>query len=91
VDKKWHGTIIKRGSFSTSTQHLAVELNLSQQQIKTALNKLILTSEISKETTNKYTIITIVNYDSYQKKGDDDNKQITNEQTSNNKQIIPPF
>ncbi len=87
ADKQWQGNIIKRGSFATSINHLSIELNLSQQQIKTALMKLTSTKEIIATTTNKYTLLAVVNYDSYQNKGDDDNKQITNEQQTDNKQI----
>lgn len=82
-DKKWQGKIIKRGSFITSIDHLSLESGLTMQQTRTVLDKLINTGEINKQTTNKYTLITINKYNDYQ----DNNKQITNEQQTNNKQI----
>jgi len=46
-DKKWQGKIIKRGQKITSIQHLADETNLTVQQIRTSLNKLKSTGEIT--------------------------------------------
>ena len=42
-DKKWRGIDIKRGSFVTSYAKLADELELSIQNVRTALNNLKLT------------------------------------------------
>ena len=82
-DQKFQGQIIKRGEFVTSIAHLSAETGLSQQQTRTALEKLEKTEEINKRTTSQYTVITVNNWDKYQ----DDNKQITNEQQTNNKRI----
>lgn len=82
-DKKWQGQIIKRGSFITSIDHLAKDTGLTSQETRTALDKLISTGEVNKQTTNKYTIVTVNKYNDYQGV----NKQITNEQQTNNKQI----
>ena len=73
-NKQWQGIEIKRGSFVTGRKILAKETGLSEQQVRTSLNKLISTNEITKRTTNKYTVITINNYCKYQ----DYNQQITN-------------
>ena len=62
----WHGTEIKPGQIITSVEHLSTETGLSKQQIRTALNKLQKTGEITIQTTNKYTFITVENYDMYQ-------------------------
>lgn len=86
-DKKWHGKIIKRGSFITSLRHLATINGLSLQQTRTALDKLEATQEITRKTTNEYTHITVNNYDKYQGNNTEDNKRITNEQQTNNKRI----
>ena len=94
-DNKWQGKEIKRGQLVTSYSHLAGEVNLSVQQVRTALEKLKSTNEITIETTNKYTLVTIVKYSFYQDKDGENNKQnniqvnnqITNEQQTNNKQI----
>ena len=65
-DKKWHGIIIKRGQLVTSLSHLAIQFNKSMQQIRTALKKLN-GQEIIVNSTTKFTMITIVNYDNLQR------------------------
>lgn len=85
-DKRWQGKIVKRGQKITGVYSLSEETSLSVQEIRTALAKLKSTGEITINPTNKYSIVTVCNYDSYQ-----DNKQATQqadqpatEQTSNN-------
>lgn len=87
ADKSWQWINIDRWSFITSIEHLAIELKLSQQQIRTALIKLENTWELVKKSTNKYTLITLVKYSDYNDWEIEDNKQITNQQQTNNKQI----
>lgn len=74
-EKKWQGITIKRGQKLTSLQHLAEETNLSIQQVRTALDKLKSTSEITTKSTNKNTLITIEKYSNYQDKDEENNKQ----------------
>jgi len=64
--KKWQGIEVERGQCITSYGHLAIELKLSVKQIRTALSKLIRTGEVASKGTNKYTLLTVANYDSYQ-------------------------
>jgi hypothetical protein len=86
-DKNWQGIDIKRGSFITSNQNLSAETKLTIQQIRTSIFKLTKTNEINIQTTNKYTLLTIVKYDFYQTlENKATNKQQTNN-TQNNKQI----
>jgi len=86
-DKKWHGIDINRGSIITSISNLALTSKLSAQQVRTSLDKLKSTNEITIKTTNKYTLITINKYNEYQDINKQPNKQITNHQQTNNKQI----
>ena len=74
-EKKWQGITIKRGQKLTSLQHLAEETNLSMQQVRTALDKLKSTNEITTKSTNKNTLITIEKYSNYQDKDEENNKQ----------------
>lgn len=74
-EKKWQGTTIRRGQKLTSLQHLAEETNLSMQQVRTALDKLKLTNEITTKSTNRNTLITIEKYSNYQDKDEENNKQ----------------
>lgn len=85
-DKKWHGMTIHRGEIVTSTAKLAAATGLSEMQIRRALKNLESTNEITKRTTNKYTLISVENYSIYQDKPSEDNKQTTNKQQSNNNQ-----
>ncbi|WP_027127098.1 hypothetical protein [Gelidibacter mesophilus] len=66
TDKKWQGIIIKRGQLVTSLNSLSSELKLSVQQIRTALSKLQEGNYVEINSTNNFTLITLVNYDKYQ-------------------------
>ena len=94
-EKKWQGKIIERGQKLTSLQHLAEETHLTLRQVRTSLNKLKSTNEITIKTTNKYTLVTIEKYNNYQDNNQEDDiqndiqndKRTTNErQTNDNKQ-----
>ena len=74
-EKQWQGITIKRGQKLTSIQHLAEETNLSTKQIRTVLNKLKLTNEITTKGTNRFTLITIEKYNDYQDKDEEEDKQ----------------
>lgn len=86
-DKKWKGIVIKRGQLVTSRQHLAEGTGLSEQQVRTALEKLKSTHNITSKSTNKYTLITIENYELYQSYDDFVTSKSTNEQPTNNHNI----
>lgn len=60
------GTKVKRGQFITSYQKLSNATFLTIKQVRTALRKLESTGDISVRTTNKFTLITVSNYDAYQ-------------------------
>lgn len=93
-DKNWQGIAIKRGQLATSVASISRDTRLSTQQVRTCLNRLKSTNEITIETTKHYSIITICNYVDYQsfsyvdnKQNDNDiNKQATNKQQTINKQ-----
>jgi len=94
-DGRWQGMEVLAGQHITSIEKLSQKTGLSFQQVRTAFNKLKSTGEITTETTNKYTIVTVVNWAFYQ--GEDENankpnntqsnKQITNHPQANNNQI----
>lgn len=86
-DGNFKGQIISRGSFVTGRTKFATETGLTEQQVRTAWNKLKSTNEITINSTNKFTIITVNNYDLYQVINQEDNQQITNKQPTNNQQI----
>lgn len=84
----WKGVEIQRGQLITSSEHLAKDLNLSRQQVRTALCKLQSTNEITTKSTNKYMLVTIEKYNNYQdslrKNNQQNNQQNNNQITTNN-------
>jgi len=93
TDKKWQGILIKRGQIITSYSALTRELTGKQQakigvqRIRTAITRLKSTGELTVKTTNKYSIITILNYDSYQSTNRQANRQATGKQQATNIQL----
>lgn len=65
-DGKFMGTTVPRGSFVSSIDALARETKLTSDEVRTAIKHLKKTNEITKQSTNKFTIFTVVNYASYQ-------------------------
>ena len=65
-DREWRGEIIERGSFITSVSSLAHETGLSIGDVRRSLERLTKSKQIVKQGTNKWTKITVCNYDSYQ-------------------------
>ena len=84
----------------TSLQSLSNETGLTLQQVRTALEHLISTQDITKRSCSKNTVITIVSYDEWTYSNTHSSKQATNKQhtankpaTTNNKnkKYIPPI
>lgn len=76
-DKKWRGTIIKRGQVLTSYRKLANEIGISERCIRTSLNRLKSTHEVTQSSTSKFTVITVNNYDKYQASDTASDTQVT--------------
>ncbi|MFA7020752.1 MAG: hypothetical protein WC215_04285 [Bacilli bacterium] len=64
--KKWRGITIERGQRVYSRTSLSRELKMSERSIRTSLNHLISTGEVTNQTTPQYSIVTIKNYELYQ-------------------------
>lgn len=94
-DGKWRGVNIKRGQIITGRNSLSENTGISSQSIRTCLNRLKSTNEITITSTNKYSIITITKYEDYQIKNlnsnqqtnQQDNQQLTNNQPTTNQQL----
>jgi hypothetical protein len=86
-DFVWMGQKMKAGQLITGRKKLAEDLGFTEQQIRTAMEKLKSTGEITTKATNKYTVITVVNWANFQ--GDEEivTNASTNEQPTNNQQI----
>lgn len=90
---KWHGMDIEKGQLVTSISDLAKKTGLSVQQTRTCLSNMQKCNQVTIKSTNKYTIITICNYDSYQD-CERTEQQTNNKQTTNKQQTekeIPPI
>lgn len=82
-DKEWKGIVVKRGSFITSLNKLSLGCGLTNRQTRTSLEKLILTNNVTSKATNKYRVITIPNYETYQQSDKQSVSQTTSNMTSN--------
>ena len=89
--KPFENITVQRGQRVASYQSLAAETQMSVQNVRTALNHLISTGEVTRQSTSKYTVFTIVNYNMYQDNQQTNqqtaNKQLTNNQQTANKQL----
>jgi hypothetical protein len=92
-NKKWQGIDISRGQVITSLEKLGKSTTLTIQQVRTALNKLKSTHEITIKATKLHTFITLTNYNLYQDRiiesntpdNTPDNNSSTNDQQRINK------
>lgn len=87
-DGEFENIPVKRGQLVTSLSHLSSETGLSIQQTRTALEHLKSTNEVTQSPNNRYTLITLTNYDAYQ--GKPTSKSTSKQQANNtqsNKQI----
>jgi hypothetical protein len=85
-DTKYQGVELKRGQLIIGRLKLATTVGLSENQIRACLNRLKKTGEITIKTTNKFSIVTICKYDTYQSYKENNNQQeyqpITTETTN---------
>jgi DNA replication protein DnaD len=77
-DGTFKGQKVKRGQVITGRIKISSVTGISEQSVRTCLQRLESTNEITIETTNKNSIITLLNYDLYQ--SDEGNDSTTNQQ-----------
>ena len=85
-DDSWQGIPVMKGQVITTNAAIRRDLGLSAQTVRTCLKRLIKTGEITYKSTNKYVVITICKYDSYQCQEIQINEQSTNNQRAINEQ-----
>lgn len=84
-DGRFMGCDVPRGSFVSSYSELAQQTNMSVQNVRTAINHLKSTGELTVNSHAKFSIFTVVKYNRYQDDNRQTNKQLTgNQQTVNN-------
>jgi len=84
-DCRFMGRSVSKGEYITSLSRLSSDLDIPVRQIRTALKRLTKTGEIDTQTTNKYTKVTICNYDSYQIEGVVQKKKSTRKRQTKDK------
>jgi glutaredoxin len=80
---KFQGTTVPRGSFISSINKLSTETNLTEREVRTAISHLKSTGEVTSKATNKFTVFTVLNYDSYQTSDKQTDNQPPSERHSN--------
>lgn len=77
------GTVtIRRGEVVVTQETLANSTGLSRQEVRTALDKLIATKDVTKEKRSGKVVISIPRYDAYQRSNQSSNQRATNDQPS---------
>lgn len=102
ADAAWQGITIKAGQCVTSYASLSQALGIGEKQVRNAISKLKRTGELVVKATNKYSLVTVVNWALYQStdpnvadkgasKGQAGDKQrATNKNEKNNQEVYPP-
>lgn len=90
TEMEWEDIVVERGQMVTSIARLSKETGITPQRVRTILKKLE-GEELTSKSTNRYTLITVLNYGKYQDSDVESNKQInkqiTSDQQTNNKRI----
>lgn len=87
--RDFEDAVIKRGELATSYGNIAKTLNLTVQQVRTAVNHLKSTGEITITRYSKFIVISVLNYSAYQDKTiKSTDKSTINQQSLNNQSTI---
>lgn len=94
-EHKWHGVTVKPGQFITGLHSLSKRTGIPIQSLRTCLKYLKSTNEITIESTNKFSVITLLKWYQFQSKSKKltsksthdptNNQQTTNNQSTTNK------
>jgi len=90
----WRGIEVLAGQHITSAEIIAQNLGLTRQMVRTAINKLKSTDEITTIETSKYTLVTIIKWAFYQGGADDSNQVVNqdpNHEATNNQPATQPL
>lgn len=79
---EYKGLKIERGQFCTSVSVISKELRLSSKQVRTAFRHLQETNELAIKTANRYSLVTVNNYDFFQSCADDGANKTANKTAS---------
>lgn len=79
------GIYLEQGQVVTTLSEISEGTNISTRSVRTSLNRLKSTNEVTIKTTNKFSIITLNNYSDYQGNDKVSDKQVTNKRQTNDK------
>jgi len=74
---------LEPGQVITSIRRLSADNGISERSVRTSLNRLEKTGELTQRTTHRYTIITLANWASYQSSKEKATQQTTSQRHSN--------
>ena len=90
-DTTYRGITLLKGQLITGRKKLSEQTGLSEQTIRTCLEKLKGTSEVTSTSTNQFSILTVCNYKRYNPTDEElnqqPNQQLTNDQPATNQQL----
>lgn len=89
-DRRYKGCELKRGQLLTTIPKISTLCGLSPQQTRTVLERLKATDKITVKTTNKFSIITLVEYDCDFENNSQNNTQTTGKQQTTQQSINRP-
>ena len=85
-DRIYQNVQLKRGQIATTIPQIAQQSKLTVQQKRTIINRLKSTGKITVETTPKFSVITLIDYDIDSFSNSQNNSQITDNQQTSNRQ-----
>jgi hypothetical protein len=93
-DGTWKGQSVLKGQFVSGRKTLSTETGLSEQKIRTCIDKLILSNELTIKSTSKNTLFMLLKWEKYQILNESEEQptnqttsQITNQQPTDNQPI----
>lgn len=84
-DKEWRNIIVKRGSRVASYRKIATELGMSEKSVHVAINHLVGSNDVAVNSTNQYTVFSVVCYDDFQNSGRQKGKREENQRKTKGK------
>lgn len=85
-ETKWRKEVVASGQILTGSNQLSEWTGLSRAQVRRALKDFVDSGEITIKTTNKYSIITITNWESHQSNEPSENQQVANKEPTSSQQ-----
>ena len=96
--KPWQGITVGKGQLIAGRKKLSADTGLSEGKVRACLDRLVATSEITIKATNRFSVITLLNWDTYQSQEDAQqpaeqpasaptNNQPANQPTTTNKKV----